>query len=79
MKTKLELDGRDTALVFKEDGKLEVHLSKLDEVTDASAVTNQEILTVALAELLKDPKFVGCVVEQYELNLERNKQADEKK
>ena len=67
----LKLDGRDSALIFREDGKLEVHLATLKEDDPVEEVKNHEILTVALAELLKDEKFVTACVEQYEKNLQK--------
>ena len=60
---KIDLNGKDAALIIREDGLVELNL-KMREKTDKvkGDLTNGELFIVALHKLMKDPKWCDIVM-----------------
>ncbi len=64
-KTTIELQGKDTGLIFREDGKLELYL-RSERNNKSLKPTNNEILTFVLSKLIEMPGWVEDQVSLYE-------------
>ena len=65
-KTTIVLEERDTALIFRDNGKMEMYLRTIPK-TVKSVPSGNEVLTYVLSELIKDRDWVEEQLQNYEL------------
>lgn len=63
-KTNISLEGKDTALVLRENGKSEMYLRKLRN--NKESATPNEVLVYIISELLQDQEWIEAQVKYYE-------------
>lgn len=64
-RSNITLEAEDTALVFKEDGRLQMFLAEFDEEKEKRGLKTNEILVVSLATLLRDATFTNNVIQAF--------------
>ena len=61
-RTQIKLGDKDTALIFRADGRLEMFLTNKSEAEQDTPVENCELLTMAVSMHLSDPQFVQQMI-----------------
>jgi len=67
--TTIHLQGKDTGIIFRDNGKLELYLRK-DRGEKNLEPTNNEIITFVLSELIATPGWIDAQINTYE-NLDK--------